>query len=349
MCPGRDGAYCTLVEYPSGGAFELVPQLGIKAEFNDVRPLGGSPPLGWCLRQLVPLRSGALDAVGHARSKRDVGQPECPELAGRTQLFDTARDHVSWATGTSPLSTTWSIPTSTRIQTWSTTFGSSAPPGLSAGPALAVVDRGHQPPQERPHRDPRAEGPPRACDGGGLGVPILCRRTMTSLTSSASAATSTRWTPASGPLVGDGDIEWTFVGFYGHGRRAPPATRCIPGSAWSTTPARRTPRRHRCAARTIPCSSGWPPACFGIRHFADDARLDAELVTDCVDAYIAWSARVFRRSDVAYAFAWFAFWAALPGSRWSSSSSSGVLRPPRRAASLGQDALGCPRQPRGRL
>ena len=49
-----------------------------------------------------------------------------------------------------------------------------------------------------------------------------------------------------------------------------------------------------------------------LAFFADDARLDAELVTDCVDAYMRGPLAYFGGSDVAYAFAWFAFWAALP-------------------------------------
>ena len=138
MCPGRDGAYCTLVEYPNGSAFELVPQLGIQAEFNDVRP-SGSLPLSGRLRRLVPLRSALSTPRGMHAANAMSANLNAPNWHRGTQLFDTARDHVSWATGTLS-TTTWSIPTSTRIQTWSTTAHRRPGPrlGLLSPPWIAA-------------------------------------------------------------------------------------------------------------------------------------------------------------------------------------------------------------------
>ena len=75
-CPGRDGAYCMFFEYPNGSAFELVPQLGMQAEFNDVRPSGSPPTIAVGARAS---RRRSSTAVGPARS----GSPKRGRCARR--------------------------------------------------------------------------------------------------------------------------------------------------------------------------------------------------------------------------------------------------------------------------
>ena len=99
-CPGRDGAYCMFVEYPNGSAFELVPQLGMQAEFNDVRP-SGSPPLEWYAFAGLFIYDPALSKPRgmHAANVMSANL-NAPNGHRGTQMFDSTRDQVSWSTGT---------------------------------------------------------------------------------------------------------------------------------------------------------------------------------------------------------------------------------------------------------
>ena len=257
-CAGRDGAYCTLVEYPNGSAFELVPQLGIMAEFNDVRP-SGAPPLEWYAFGGLFIHDPAIPKPrGMHWANLQPFNLNAPRGHRGTNLFDTAREHVTWATGTLPtvdyvVDSYFHAHPDMVDDIW--VIGAPASRlGLLSPPWIAAYN--HLKSGPTVIRELKA---PRACDGGGGRAHPL----------------SVQWRPAPRarprlrardrtqhrvPLLGDEghrvDLCWLLPGA---GRRAPPGTRCIPCSAWPTTPARARRTASTRGARTIPSSTGWSP------------------------------------------------------------------------------------------
>ena len=212
-CPGRDGAYCTLIEYPNARAFELVPQLGIHAEFNDVRP-SGAPPLEWYAFGGLFIYDPALSTPrGMHWANLQPFNLNAPRGHRGTNLFDTAREHVTWATGTLPtvdyvVDTYFHAHPDMVDDIW----GIGAPAsrlGLLSPPWIAAhhhLQRGPTVIRELKAHLERAMA--------AAGVATLCRYKDYSLFERFAGYEEifARLTPC--PLSATGDVEFTYVGFY---------------------------------------------------------------------------------------------------------------------------------------
>ena len=313
-CPGRDGAYCTLVEYPNGSAFELVPQLGIQAEFNDVRP-SGSPPLEWYAFGGLFIYDPALSTPRgmHAANVMSANL-NAPNGHRGTQMFDSTRDQVSWSTGTLSsvdyvVNTYFHAHPDMVDDIWligapASRLGLLSPPWISAyhhlksGPTVIRELKAHL---ERAM--------------AAAGVTTLCRYKDYSLFERFPGYDDeifARLTPC--PFSATGDVEFTYVGFYRAQVDGLPPEYPMHSVLRVAYHAREgTPNGidARCANNSIFNRLVAGPA-SALAYFADDMHPDVELEADCVDAYmlgvIGWS----LGPDVRSAWAWFAFWAALP-------------------------------------
>jgi hypothetical protein len=313
-CPGRDGTYCTLVEYPNGSAFELVPQLGIEAEFNDVRP-SGSPPLEWYAFGGLFIYDPALSTPrGMHWATLTSGMMNAPPGHRGTILIDTARDHVSWATGT--LSSVDYVVDSYfhahpdmvddiwLIGAPASRLGLLSPPWIAAyhhlksGPTVIRELKAHL---ERAM--------------AAAGVPILCRYNDVPHLERVRGYEHAIARLAECPLSARGDIEWTYVGFYRAQVNGLPPQYPMHSALRVTYHAREgTPNGIdiKCANNSIFNRLAAGPA-SALAYFADDMHMYGMVDADCKHAWaIGILGGWLEGPDVLYAAAWFAFWAAIP-------------------------------------
>ena len=320
-CPGRDGAYCMFVEYPNGSAFELVPQLGMQAEFNDVRP-SGSPPLEWYAFAGLFIYDPALSKPRgmHAANVMSANL-NAPNGHRGTQMFDSTRDQVSWSTGTLSsvdyvVNTYFHAHPDMVDDIWligapASRLGLLSPPWISAyhhlksGPTVIRELKAHL---ERAM--------------AAAGVTTLCRYKDYSLFERFPGYDDeifARLTPC--PFSATGDVEFTYVGFY----RAqvdglPPAYPMHSGLHVSYHAREGTPNGIDAKCKNNSMFNrliAGPPSALDFfandLHPADDGKpMVADAETDCTYAWAIGTLAWMAGSDVAYAFALFTFWAALP-------------------------------------
>ena len=320
-CPGRDGAYCMFVEYPNGSAFELVPQLGMQAEFNDVRP-SGSPPLEWYAFAGLFIYDPALSKPRgmHAANVMSANL-NAPNGHRGTQMFDSTRDQVSWSTGTLSsvdyvVNTYFHAHPDMVDDIWligapASRLGLLSPPWISAyhhlksGPTVINELKAHL---ERAM--------------AAAGVTTLCRYKDYSLFERFPGYDDeifARLTPC--PFSATGDVEFTYVGFY----RAqvdglPPEYPMHSGLHVSYHAREGTPNGIDAKCKNNSMFNrliAGPPSALDFfandLHPADDGKpMVADAETDCTYAWAIGTLAWMAGSDVAYAFALFTFWAALP-------------------------------------
>ena len=320
-CPGRDGAYCMFVEYPNGSAFELVPQLGMQAEFNDVRP-SGSPPLEWYAFAGLFIYDPALSKPRgmHAANVMSANL-NAPNGHRGTQMFDSTRDQVSWSTGTLSsvdyvVNTYFHAHPDMVDDIWligapASRLGLLSPPWISAyhhlksGPTVIRELKAHL---ERAM--------------AAAGVTTLCRYKDYSLFERFPGYDDeifARLTPC--PFSATGDVELTYVGFY----RAqvdglPPEYPMHSGLHVSYHAREGTPNGIDAKCKNNSMFNrliAGPPSALDFfandLHPADDGKpMVADAETDCTYAWAIGTLAWMAGSDVAYAFALFTFWAALP-------------------------------------
>ena len=320
MCPGRDGAYCTLVEYPNGSAFELVPQLGIVAEFNDVRP-SGAPPLDWYAFGGLFIHDPAIPKPrGMHWANLASGNFNAPPGHRGTVLFDTARDHVTWATGTLPsvdyvVDSYFHAHPDMVDDIWvigapASRLGLLSPPWIAAhhhlksGPTVIRELKAHL---ERAM--------------AAAGVPILCRYNDVPHLERVRGYEHAIARSTACPFSATGDIEWTYVGFYRAQVDGLPPEYPMHSVLRVAYHAREgTPNGIDAKCKNNSMFNrliAGPPSALDFfandLHPADDGKpMVADAETDCTYAWAIGTLAWMAGSDVAYAFAWFTFWAALP-------------------------------------
>ena len=314
-CPGRDGAYCMFVEYPNGSAFELVPQLGMQAEFNDVRP-SGSPPLEWYAFAGLFIYDPALSKPRgmHAANVMSANL-NAPNGHRGTQMFDSTRDQVSWSTGTLSsvdyvVNTYFHAHPDMVDDIWligapASRLGLLSPPWISAyhhlksGPTVIRELKAHL---ERAM--------------AAAGVTTLCRYKDYSLFERFPGYDDeifARLTPC--PFSATGDVEFTYVGFYRAQVNGLPPQYPMHSALRVTYHAREgTPNGIdiKCANNSIFNRLAAGPA-SALAYFADDMHMYGMVDADCKHAWaIGILGGWLEGPDVLYAAAWFAFWAAIP-------------------------------------
>ena len=318
-CPGRDGAYCTLVEYPNGSAFELVPQLGIVAEFNDVRP-SGAPPLDWYAFGGLFIHDPAIPKPrGMHWANLASGNFNAPPGHRGTVLFDTARDHVTWATGTLPsvdyvVDSYFHAHPDMVDDIWvigapASRLGLLSPPWIAAhhhlkrGPTVIRDLKAHL---ERAM--------------AAAAVPILCRYNGVPHLERVRGYENAFARRAACPFSATGDIEWTYVGFYraqvdGLPREYP--MHSMLRVAYHALEGAPNDIDARCAKPTPFFDRLTAGPASALALLADDVdsveTFFDGMEADCINAFLygvgyEW----FFGADVRYVWSLYAFWAALP-------------------------------------
>jgi hypothetical protein len=283
------------------------------AEFNDVRP-SGAPPLDWYAFGGLFIHDPAIPKPrGMHWANLASGNFNAPPGHRGTVLFDTARDHVTWATGTLPsvdyvVDSYFHAHPDMVDDIWvigapASRLGLLSPPWIAAhhhlksGPTVIRELKAHL---ERAM--------------AAAGVPILCRYNDVPHLERVRGYEHAIARSTACPFSATGDIEWTYVGFYRAQVDGLPPEYPMHSVLRVAYHAREgTPNGidARCANNSIFNRLVAGPA-SALAYFADDMHPDVELEADCVDAYmlgvIGWS----LGPDVRSAWAWFAFWAALP-------------------------------------